>query len=78
MPIFILGSKNDPGQLWIANTDDGTIKPFNEVESGTGTGSLGADTIQSLRRNGYSVIRDVDIAVSVQSLDQPVSRQFTE
>ncbi|WP_182086238.1 hypothetical protein [Aureimonas sp. ME7] len=76
MPIFIVGAKSDTEELWMVDTDAGTVRKV-DADAGAAEGS-DAPTLQSLRRNGYTVIRDVDVAVLVGQSDQPVSRQFTD
>lgn len=77
MPIFIVGAANDPDRLWIADTDDGTIKAI-APDGGAAPSGADIETINRLRRNGYVVIRDVDVAVLVDASDQPPSHQFSE
>ncbi|WP_062207219.1 hypothetical protein [Aureimonas sp. AU12] len=77
MAIFIIGQKSDQERLWIVDTENKTVEPFVADESADNEGSASLSAIPTLRGNGYTVIRDIDVAVVVNESEGPVSRQFS-
>ena len=77
MTIFIIGQRGDPKRLWIVDTDKGTVQPFS---GGSGSGGIDqgtARTIENMRGHGFSVVKDVDVAVAVPTTADLTSRQFS-
>ncbi len=77
MTIFVIGHRGDQQQLWVVDTDKGTVQPYSSGDAG-GIDQGTAKTVENMRKNGFSVVKDVDVAVAVPTVADLTSRQFSE
>lgn len=59
--VVVIGIPGETG-LWLADLDNGTVRPLNSV-----TGELAS--VNALRKPGSAFVKNVDLAVAVSSAD---------
>ncbi|AYG58910.1 hypothetical protein QD460_19675 [Rhizobium jaguaris] len=64
--VVVIGIAGEEG-LWVADLDAGTVTPLHPPKAGA------LKTVVDLRASGASVIKDVDVAVTVKSAHAAVS-----
>jgi hypothetical protein len=76
MAIYVISGTEGP-ELWEVDTDKRTVRPLSDGSEAGGIDDGYLQTVKTMRKSGFAVVKGVNFAVAVPKGAELTSRQFT-